>query len=55
MTDDITGYFDGKAKSWGLTDCLSFMAMEQQSIQAALTTDEDFLQAGFRALLLEDS
>jgi len=38
-------------KSWGMTDCLSFIVMEDHGIQQALTTDEHFEQAGFAALL----
>lgn len=40
-------------KQWGLTDCTSFVIMEQQDIQEALTTDDHFRQAGFRAMMLE--
>jgi predicted nucleic acid-binding protein len=39
-------------KTWGLTDCTSFLIMEQKSIAEALTADRDFRQAGFNALLL---
>ncbi len=42
-------------KDWGLTDCISFTAMQGRKITEALTTDEHFQQAGFRALLLEGS
>jgi len=42
-------------KDWGLTDCASFIAMRERTLSEALTTDEHFRQAGFRALLLEDS
>lgn len=42
-------------KDWGLTDCASFVAMRERALSEALTTDEHFQQAGFRALLLEDS
>jgi len=42
-------------KDWGLTDCTSFIAMQDRKITEALTTDEHFQQAGFRALLLEGS
>ncbi len=42
-------------KEWGLTDCVSFIIMQELRIIEALTTDEHFKQAGFRALLLEDS
>ncbi|HSH82834.1 MAG TPA: PIN domain-containing protein [Herpetosiphonaceae bacterium] len=38
-------------KKWGLTDCISFVVMHERGIADALTTDEDFEQAGFRALL----
>ena len=40
-------------KSWSLADCLSFVAMEQQGLTDALTGDHHFVQAGFRALMLE--
>lgn len=40
-------------KEWGLVDCISFVVMKERNIKAALTTDEHFVQAGFRALLLE--
>ena len=40
-------------KDWGLTDCVSFVVMSERSLSEALTTDDHFRQAGFRALLLE--
>lgn len=42
-------------KDWGLTDCASFVAMRERALSETLTTDEHFQQAGFGALLLEDS
>lgn len=42
-------------KNWGFTDCSSFVVMREYGITKALTTDEHFRQAGFVALLLEDS
>lgn len=42
-------------KTWGLIDCISFVVMQQEGISDALTTDHHFVQAGFRALLLEAS
>ncbi len=38
-------------KDWSLTDCASFVVMERRGLRDALTTDIDFVQAGFRALL----
>jgi len=40
-------------KSWGLTDCVSFVVMQQQNLTDAVTGDRHFVQAGFRALMLE--
>lgn len=39
-------------KEWGLTDCISFVLMRERGLQEALTADDHFRQAGFRALLL---
>jgi hypothetical protein len=38
-------------KDWSLTDCISFIVMEQRNISDALTGDHHFEQAGFRTLL----
>lgn len=38
-------------KDWSLTDCISFVAMQERGIAEALTTDRHFEQAGFTALL----
>ena len=46
-------YRERPDKSWGLTDCTSFVAMREYGINEALTVDDDYQQAGFRALLLE--
>ncbi len=40
-------------KSWGLVDCISFVVMKEQNITDALTCDKHFVQAGFRALMLD--
>lgn len=40
-------------KAWGITDCASFVVMEERNPISALTTDDHVRQAGFRALLLE--
>ena len=42
------GRFD---KEWGLIDCVSFVVMKARGLTEALTADEHFEQAGFRALL----
>jgi predicted nucleic acid-binding protein len=41
-------------KAWSLTDCVSFLVMEQAGLNDAPTADEHFRQAGFHAVLLED-
>ncbi len=40
-------------KTWSLTDCTSFVSMTGRGLTDALTADHHFVQAGFRALLLE--
>jgi len=39
-------------KEWSLTDCISFVVMEERGLTDALTADHHFEQAGFIALLL---
>ena len=39
---------------WSLTDCASFLVMEERGITEALAYDRDFEQAGFVALLRQD-
>lgn len=38
-------------KDWSLTDCISFVVMQREGIDEALTGDRNFEQAGFKALL----
>ena len=45
---------DRPDKDWGLTDCVSFIVMQDHGLTEALTSDNHFIQAGFRALLLEE-
>ena len=39
---------------WSLTDCASFLVMEERDLTEALAYDRDFEQAGFTALLREN-
>jgi len=41
-------------KYWSLTDCISFVVMEQRNLHRALALDNHFEQAGFEALLRRD-
>ncbi len=41
-------------KNWSLTDCLSFVVMEQRQLREALTTDRHFEQARVKAMMLEE-
>jgi predicted nucleic acid-binding protein len=38
-------------KGWGLTDCTSFVVMQEEQITEAFTSDHHFEQAGFVKLL----
>ncbi len=40
-------------KAWSLTDCISFVVMEEHGLTDALTGDRHFEQAGFRRLLAD--
>jgi predicted nucleic acid-binding protein len=40
-------------KEWGLTDCISFVAMQERGLTHVLTTDRHFGQAGFRNVLTD--
>jgi predicted nucleic acid-binding protein len=42
-------------KSWSHTDCASFRIMDRDGITQALTYDRHYLQAGFQALLRDQS
>lgn len=45
-------YKERSDKDWGMTDCISFVVMQEQYLIEAVTADKHFVQAGFRALLL---
>ena len=51
LTDGMHLYRYRRDKDWPLTDCISFVVMEDEDIRDALTGDHHFEQAGFRALL----
>jgi predicted nucleic acid-binding protein len=58
LTDDLyeegLRLFRGRPdKDWSLCDCVSFVVMESRGLIDALSADEHFEQAGFRALLRE--
>ena len=44
-------YQDMSDKSWSLTDCSSFLIMEEERLASALTHDRHFAQAGLQTLL----
>lgn len=44
-------YQERSDKDWSLTDCASFVIMQEQQLTAALALDRHFVQAGFDALL----
>ena len=46
-------YQERADKEWGLTDCISFVVMQEEGLTEAVTADQHFVQAGYRALLLE--
>jgi uncharacterized protein len=55
LLEALVLYESRSDKQWGLTDCISFVVMRTQDLTDALTSDHHFLQAGYRALLLEGS
>lgn len=44
-------YKNYQDKEWGMVDCISFVVMQEMGITDALTFDQHFVQAGFRALM----
>jgi len=44
-------YAERPDKAWSLTDCISFVVMEERGIRDALGLDRHFEQAGFRLLV----
>jgi uncharacterized protein len=52
FADGLKLYGGRPDKDWSLTDCISFVVMQQHGITRALTGDRHFEQAGFQALLV---
>jgi uncharacterized protein len=44
-------YRSRRDKTWGMTDCISFVVMRKRELLQVLTTDQDFEQAGFQSIL----
>ena len=44
-------YGERSDKDWSLTDCASFLIMDERRITETLTHDRHFEQGGYRALL----
>ncbi|WP_008309586.1 type II toxin-antitoxin system VapC family toxin [Leptolyngbya sp. PCC 6406] len=55
LTQALALYQSRPDKDWGLTDCISFVVMQQQNLTDAVTSDRHFLQAGFRSLMAKDA
>jgi predicted nucleic acid-binding protein len=51
FTAAVERYAARSDQTWSLTDCASFLVMEERNITEALAYDRDFEQAGFTALL----
>ena len=51
----VERYASRSDQRWSLTDCASFLMMEERGITEALAFDRDFEQAGFIALLRDES
>lgn len=41
-------FIEHEDKSYSLTDCISFVVMQERALTTALTFDKHFVQAGFR-------
>jgi uncharacterized protein len=46
-------YSRRRDKEWSLTDCISFLVMDDYGSTQALSTDHHFAQAGYEPLLLD--
>ncbi|PYQ31761.1 MAG: nucleic acid-binding protein [Acidobacteria bacterium] len=53
LRNAVDRYRSRADKTWGVTDCTSFLIMEQKGITEALSADREFQQAGFKALMAD--
>lgn len=53
LEEAFTLYKTHQDKEWSLVDCVSFVVMKEAGTTLALTFDQHFVQAGFRALMRE--
>lgn len=44
-------FLDRPDKDWGLTDCISFLVMQERRVTRSFTSDHHFEQAGFKRLM----
>ncbi len=52
LLNEAASLFQSRAdKDWTMTDCISFVVMQEGKIAEAMTNDRHFEQAGFRCLL----
>jgi predicted nucleic acid-binding protein len=51
LNDGLAMYARRPDKHWSMTDCISFVVMEEMGLTEALTADRHFEQAGFTVLL----
>jgi uncharacterized protein len=51
MERGLALFAEREDKDWSLTDCVSFIVMQDRGITDVLTVDRHFEQAGFIALL----
>lgn len=49
----ISFYRQHSDKARGLTDCISFIVMNDRGLTISVTADSDFQHAGLRSLMLE--
>ena len=53
LAQALSLYQSRSDKTWGLTDCISFIVMQANQLTTAVTSDRHFRQAGFLALMTD--